>query len=129
MAQGSDELTRRIIGAAIKVHRHFGPGLLESIYEAALEHELKNLGLRVERQAAVPVVYEGLALDQGFRIDLFVERSVVIELKCVEKFLPIPEAQIISYLKLTGCGRGLLMNFNTVVLKDGIKRFVNNYTL
>ncbi len=118
-------ITRTIIGAAIEVHRTLGPGLLESAYQACLAYELTNRGLKVEVQKPLPLVYQDVKLDCGYRIDLLVERSVVVEIKSVEAVAPIHEAQIISYLKLSGCKVGVLINFNVLVLKDGIRRFVN----
>ena len=118
-----NELTQTIIGAAIEVHRHLGPGLLESTYETCLIYELNNLGLTVERQKALPVVYKTIHLDQGYRIDLLVEEKVILELKVVEELTPVHEAQILSYLKLSGCPVGLLLNFNFKMLKDGVRRF------
>ena len=122
------ELTGQIIAAAMKVHSQLGPGLLESAYEACLEYELKKQGLNVERQKALPVVYDGVKLDCGYRIDLWVENQVVLELKAVDKIAPIHEAQILSYLKMSGCQVGLLINFNVLHLREGIKRLVNHYT-
>jgi GxxExxY protein len=125
MNHGGTEVTEAIIGAAIEVHRHLGPGLLESVYEAALAYEIANRGISVERQKPVPLVYKGLKFDEGFRLDLLVASEVVVELKCVDVILPIHEAQLISYLKLTGLKVGLLINFKVPVLKQGIKRLVN----
>ena len=123
-----DPLTDAIIGAAIEVHRHLGPGLLESTYEACLAFELAERGLYVERQLDLPVVYRGVRVDCGYRIDLLVERRVVIELKSVEKLLPIHDAQLLSYLKLSGYRVGLLFNFNVIkLMPDGFRRKVNNY--
>ena len=122
-----DQITDSIIGAAIKVYRALGPGLLESAYEACLAFELAELGLRVERQKPVPVVYREVQLDCGYRADMIVEQAVVIEMKVVEQLAPIHKAQLLSYLKLTGCKVGLLINFNVKVLKDGVVRMVNNY--
>jgi GxxExxY protein len=122
---GGTEITEAVIGAAIEVHRHLGPGLLESIYEAALAFELSERGLAVERQKPVPLAYKGLKFDEGFRIDLLVAGEVVVELKCVDAVLPIHQAQVLSYLKLAGLRTGLLLNFKSPVLKQGIKRFVN----
>jgi GxxExxY protein len=122
-----NEVTGLVIGAAIRVHRELGPGLLESAYEACLAFEIAHSGLRVERQMAVPLTYRGLHLDCGYRIDLFVERTVVLEVKAVQRLERIHEAQVLSYLKLSGCHAGLLINFNVVVLKDGIKRIVHNF--
>ncbi len=117
-----DSLTEKIIGAAIEVHRTIGPGLLESAYEACLAHELKAHGLSLCRQVEVPVRYKGLELDCGYRIDLLVENSVVIELKSVESLLAIHEAQLLTYMKLLGTETGLLINFNVPVLKNGVRR-------
>ena len=123
----SRDLTQEIIGAAIKVHRKLGPGLLESAYEACLAHELEKLGLHVERQKAVPLVYETVKLECGFRADLVVEGRVVVELKCKEGLHPVDEAQLLSHLRLLNIPVGLLINFHVVMLKDGIRRMVNNY--
>jgi len=123
----SKDMTQEIIGAAIKVHRRLGPGLLESAYEACLAYELEKLGLRVERQKAVPLVYETVKLECGFRTDLVVEARVVVELKCKEALHPVDEAQLLSHLRLLNIPVGLLINFHVVLLKDGIKRMVNNY--
>ena len=122
-----NDITGAIIGAAIKVHQKLGPGLLESAYEACLEFELKKLGLRVERQKPVPVIYEEVHLDCGFRADLLVEGLVIVELKAKDKLHPIDEAQILSHLRLLNLQVGLLINFHEVLLKNGIKRMVNNY--
>ena len=119
------ELTERIIGAAIDVHKALGPGLLESAYEACLAFELADRELQVERQKAIPVTYKGLEIDAGYRIDLLVEQSVVLEIKAVEKLMPIHEAQLISYLKLGNYQLGLLVNFNVRLLKQGIRRVAN----
>ena len=116
-----------IIGAAIKIHRELGPGLLESAYEACLAYELQGLGKRVERQKPVPLFYQGVKLDCGFRADLVVNGEVVIEIKCKEVLHPIDEAQLLSHLRLLNVSLGLLINFHVVLLKDGIKRMVNNY--
>jgi GxxExxY protein len=123
----SFDLTAEIIGAAIKVHRKLGPGLLESAYEACLAHEIQKLGLRVERQRPVPVIYEGIKLECGFRTDLVVENRVVVELKCKEALHPVDQAQLLSHLRLLNISVGLLINFHVVLLKDGITRMVNNY--
>lgn len=125
MNHGDTEVTERIIGAAIEVHRHLGPGMLESVYEAALAYELAQLGLTVERQKALPLRYKGMEFEEGFRLDLLVADSVVVELKCVEALLPVHDAQLISYLKLSGHRLGLLINFKVPVLKQGIRRLVN----
>ncbi len=117
-----NKITGQIIGSAMAVHTALGPGLLESVYEACLTYELQSRGLKVERQVPVPVLYREVQLEIGFRIDLLVEKRVVVELKAVEKLLPIHEAQILTYLKLTGQRIGLLLNFNVVSMKKGIKR-------
>jgi GxxExxY protein len=118
----NDPLTERIIGFAIEVHRHLGPGLLESAYEECLCHELSQDGLMFQRQMPLPVIYKSVRLDCGYRLDIVVENSVVIELKSVERLMPIHEAQLITYLKLSGVPTGLLLNFNTPVLREGIRR-------
>ena len=123
----SRALTSDIIGAAIKVHRALGPGLLESAYEACLAYELQQLGRRVERQKSVPVIYEGVKLDCGFRADLVVDGVVAVELKCKDALHPIDQAQLLSHLRLLNLRIGLLINFHVAVLKDGIKRMVDNY--
>lgn len=114
-----------IVDAAMKVHSHLGPGLLESVYEACLLYELGKRGFVVENQLALPVEYAGMRLDVGYRIDLLIERSVIVELKAVEKIQPIHKAQLLSYLRLSDKKLGLLINFNVVHLRDGIKRVVN----
>jgi GxxExxY protein len=119
-----NKLTEKIIGAAIEVHRHLGPGLLESAYETCLAYELEQQDLTVERQKALPLVYKDIQLDQGYRIDLWVEQKVVVELKVVEQLTPVHEAQVLSYLKFSGCPIGLLFNFNVKLLKDGMRRFI-----
>ena len=121
-----NELSEKIIGAAIKVHKNLGPGLLESAYEECLFYELKKLNLSVEKQKPMPLIYEDVKLDIGYRIDLLVENLVVIELKSVEALNDVHLAQILTYLKLSGCKLGLLLNFNVALLKNGIKRVVNN---
>ncbi len=118
-------MTESIIGAAIDVHRALGPGLLESAYEACLAFELAEQDLHVERQKAIPVTYKSLELDAGYRLDLIVEKSVVLEIKSVDRLMPIHEAQLISYLKLGDYPLGLLINFNVRLLKQGIKRIAN----
>ena len=118
------EITGRIIGAAIEVHRILGPGLLESIYEECLCYELNLQGLNFERQVALPVQYKGVILDSIYRLDVVVEKRVILELKAVEELSGIYEAQLLTYMKLSGIGVGLLINFNCPVLKDGIVRRV-----
>jgi len=117
-----NEISGAIIGAAIDVHRALGPGLLESTYEACLAFELADRGWRIAQQKELPVIYRNRQIDCGYRIDLMVENVVIVELKSVEKIAPIHEAQLMSYLKLSGCPLGLLINFNVEVLRDGIKR-------
>jgi len=119
-----EDLTRTIIGAAISVHRALGPGLLESSYEECLCHELSVQGIRFERQKPMPIKYKGVFLDCGYRIDIVVDGTVVVELKSVEKVLPIHEAQLLTYMRLGAYGVGLLINFNVPVLKDGVVRRV-----
>ncbi len=121
---GDDPVTREVIGAAIAVHRVLGPGLLESAYQACLTHEVKKRGLRVDREVPVAVVYDDVSLDCGYRIDLLVESQVVVEVKAIEKTLPVHEAQLLTYLKLAKKQRGLLINFNVSLLKQGIVRRV-----
>ena len=128
-AQSSTEasvnrITQAVIAAAMKVHSALGPGLLESAYEACMVHELRKAGFKVVSQVGLPVEYDGVKLDLGYRIDLLVEDRVIVELKCVEKILPVHEAQLISHLRLSGKRVGLLINFHVRSLKDGIRRFV-----
>jgi GxxExxY protein len=118
------DLTEKIIGAAIEVHRNLGPGLLESAYEACLAYELEAAGLTVERQKPVPLAYKDIRLDLGYRLDMVVADQVVLELKAVDEFTDIHEAQILSYLKFSDHEVGLLINFNVRLLKDGIRRFI-----
>ena len=126
MKERLNGITEEIIGSAIAVHRALGPGLLESAYEACLAYELAERGLTIERQKALPVTYRGVHVDCGYRIDLLVEGLVVVELKAVERLDPIHEAQLLSYLKLSGSRVGLLINFNVKMLKEGIRRMVND---
>ena len=120
-----EELTGQIIGAAIEVHQQLGPGLLESTYQACLCRELEIRGIAFECQKPLPLEYKGVKLDCGYRIDLLVAGLVVVEIKSVEGLAPIHEAQLLTYLKLTGVKVGLLINFNVVMLKDGIRRLVH----
>ena len=126
MKKKEDELSYEIIGAAIEVHRHLGPGLLESAYEECLCHELKLRNIQFCRQVSLPVEYRGIKLDCGYRLDIVVNNLVILELKAVEKIMPIHDAQLLTYLKLADLRLGLLINFNTTTLKHGIKRIVNN---
>jgi len=119
-----DALTRRIIGLAIDVHRHFGPGLLETVYEQCLCLELTQAGIPYERQAPLPVIYKNMRLETAFRADILVSQEVILELKTVEHLSPVHEAQILTYLRTSGYRVGLLMNFNTLRLKDELRRFV-----
>lgn len=122
-----NQITESIIGAAIDVHRALGPGLLESAYEACLVFELVQHSLKVEQQKPLPIVYREVKLDCGYRLDLLVEEEVIVEIKAVDSLLPIHQAQLLSYLKLSGCNVGLLINFNVQVLKNGVRRVVNNF--
>lgn len=119
-----DPLTDRVIGFAIEVHRHLGPGLLESAYEECLCHELRQNDFAFRRQVPLPVIYKSVRLDCGYRIDLVVEDQLILELKAIERLLPIHEAQVITYMRLSGMRTGLLLNFNTAVLRDGIRRLM-----
>ena len=119
-----NELTHEIIGAAIEVHKNLGPGLLESTYEECLSHELSQRGIPFERQKPIPVIYKGVKLDCGYRLDLLVADRVILELKSVETLAPIHDSIMITYLKLSGHRIGLLMNFNVQILKKGVKRVV-----
>ena len=121
----TQELSHAIITAAMQVHSELGPGLLESTYQACLQHELLRSGFRSATQVGLPVVYRGVKLELGYRIDLLVEHRVIVEIKSVEAISPVHQAQVISYLKLSGKSVGLLINFNVAHLKDGIRRFVN----
>ena len=120
-----NKITEEIIAAAIEVHRNLGPGLLESAYEACLVFELRDRGLVFEQQKPLPIIYRDVVVEVGYRLDLLVENSVVVELKSVERLEPIHQAQLLSYLKLSGYELGLLINFNVRMLKHGIKRLVN----
>ena len=124
MALEKDPLTEKIISAAIEVHRTLGPGLLESAYEQCLCQEMAVRGLSFDRQVMLPVVYKGTKIEPGFRADIIVESKVLVELKAVEAISKVHEAQVLTYLKLSGLGTGLLVNFNAMPLKNGIKRFV-----
>ncbi|MBI2469779.1 MAG: GxxExxY protein [Planctomycetes bacterium] len=122
-----NKITETIIGVAIDVHRALGPGLLESAYEACMVHDLMQADMKVEQQKSLPVVYRGVKLECGYRLDLLIENEVIVEIKSVETLLPIHKAQLMSYLKLADCKLGLLINFNVELLKDGIQRIVNNF--
>ena len=119
------KIGERILGCALKVHRTLGPGLLESTYEACLAHELSKAGMQVRRQVTLPLAYDGLILDQGYRLDILVEERVVIEVKAVERDPGLHRAQVLTYLKLGGYSLGYALNFNSVLLRDGVIRVVN----
>jgi GxxExxY protein len=121
-----NDISYQIIGAALKVHRKVGPGLLESAYESALVFELKQLNLEVDQQVVLPFYYEDVKLEAGYRIDIMVNKLVLVEIKSVENLMPVHYSQVLTYLRLTNIKLGLLINFNTVILKDGIHRIVNN---
>ena len=123
------EAAREVVDAAIKVHRTLGPGLLESVYEQCLHYELTSRGLSAARQVPVPVRYGPVVIDAGFRIDLLVEDALIVELKAVETMVPLYDAQLLTYLKLTGKNLGLLLNFNVPRMKDGIKRIISTQPL
>jgi GxxExxY protein len=122
-----NQITGSIVDAAMKVHTALGPGLLESVYEKCLKHELTKRGFKVESQLWVPVLYDGIEIEGGYKIDLLVEAKVIVELRVVEQLLDIHKAQLLSYLKLANKPVGLLINFNVVHLRDGIRRLVNHY--
>ena len=121
-----NELSRIVFDCALKVHQSLGPGLLESAYEECLFYELKKIGLRVEKQKPLPLIYEEVKLDVGYRIDIIVENKLIIEIKSVESLNDVHFAQLLTYLKLTNCKLGLLINFNVSLIKNGVKRVVNN---
>ena len=121
-----NELSRIVFDCALKVHQSLGPGLLESAYEECLFYELRKIGLNVEKQKPLPLIYEEVKLDVGYRIDIIVENKLIIEIKSVEALNDVHFAQLLTYLKLTNCKLGLLMNFNVSLIKNGVKRVVNN---
>lgn len=122
--QDVEIIAKEAVNCALKVHRSLGPGLLESIYEVCLAHELEKTRLTVEKQIKLPVIYDGVVLDAGMRLDLWIERKLIIEVKTVENLLPVHQAQLLTYLKLTQNRLGLLMNFNVPLIRTGIKRIV-----
>ena len=124
MTADTDPLTEKIIGFAIEVHRQLGPGLLESAYEECLCYELRQAEMMFARQVPLPVIYKSVRLDCGYRLDIVVEQQVILELKTVERIAPVHEAQMLTYLKLSGIGKGLLLNFAVPTLKQGLRRFV-----
>ena len=117
-----DTISKDVVDAAFKIHSSLGPGLLESAYEACLEHELLKRGYLVERQKILPILFDGVQIDAGYRIDLLINDQLLLELKAVEQILPIHRAQLMTYLRLSGKTLGLLINFNTILIKDGIRR-------
>ena len=124
LSDRKEEIARIIVHSAYIVHKELGPGLLEKVYEICLAHEIRKAGLDVKRQIDIPIFYDGLVFDEGFRMDLYVENSVIIEVKAVEIVNPVWSAQIISHLKLTNTDLGFLINFNVPLIKSGIKRFI-----
>jgi GxxExxY protein len=124
LPQETENLAKKIFNAALKVHRKLGPGLLERVYETCLFHELIKLGLSVRRQINVPIIYDGIKFDEGYRIDLLVEDAIIVELKATENYHPVWKAQVLSYLKITGKRLGMIINFNVPLLKDGVQRVI-----
>lgn len=122
-----NEISGRVIEYAIKVHRALGPGMLEGAYEICLMHELAQNGFRVRSQVTLPIVYDGIKLDAGYRIDLLVEDAIIVELKALDRLHPVHEAQLLSYLRMSELKLGLLINFNVKLLRDGVRRVVNNF--
>ena len=122
-----NEITGKIIEFSIKVHKSLGPGMLEGAYEICLTHELVKHGFKVERQKKLPIVYDGIRLDAGYRLDLLVNDAVIVEVKAVQRIHPIHEAQLLSYLRMTDRKLGVVINFNMKMLRDGVKRVVNNF--
>jgi GxxExxY protein len=120
-----EAITYKVIGLAIEVHRQLGPGLLESAYQQCLYYEIKNIGLKVEKEISLPIIYKDLKIDHGYRMDLLVESKLVLELKTVEGFTAVHFAQILTYLKLGNYPLGLLLNYNSTILRNNIKRFIN----
>ena len=124
MPAGTEESARVVVDCAYQIHRALGPGLLEGVYEVCLCHELNKRGISFERQVSMPVLYEGLRLDAGLRLDVVVAGCVIVELKAVEQILPVHKAQMLTYLKLSGIRLGLLINFNVPTIKEGIQRII-----
>lgn len=122
----TEEIAKIIVNSAFKVHKQLGPGLLEVVYEVCLAHEIRKAGLEVKRQVDLPIIYDGITFDEGLRLDLLVEDTVIVELKSVEKINPVWQAQIISHLKLLDKDLGFLINFNVPLIKDGIKRYIHS---
>ena len=121
-----NELSYKVVGAALEVHKCLGPGLLESVYENSLAFELRAIGFKVDQQYPMPVIYKEIRMESGFRLDMVVENKLIIEVKSVEHLLPVHHAQLLTYLRLSGRKLGLLINFHSAVLRDGIRRIVNN---
>ncbi|QDU93520.1 GxxExxY protein [Lignipirellula cremea] len=121
-----NDLAKAIVDVAFQIHTKLGPGLLESVYEAVMAHELRKRGLQIETQTPIPVEWDNLKLELGFRADILVERCVVVELKSIEQVAPVHKKQLLTYLRLTDCRLGLLINFNTELIRDGISRVVNH---
>jgi len=124
MSLVTTESTTKVIGLAIKVHRTLGPGLFESIYQPCVAHEMRKAGMRFEQQKPIPVEYDGLRFDRAFRADLIVEDDLIVEIKSIEKLAPLHDTQLLTYLKLTGLRKGLIINFNVTLLKDGLRSIV-----
>lgn len=122
-----NEISGKIIECSINVHKELGPGMLEGAYEVCLMHELLRAGLKTKSQVTLPIFYQGIRLDAGYRIDLLVEDSVIVELKAIERLLPVHEAQLLSYLRMSDLRLGLLINFNVRLLRDGVRRVVNKF--
>ncbi len=127
LGMNENEITNHVINRAIKIHKALGPGLLESAYQKCLAYELENSGLKVEIEKPLPLIYESILIDCGYKVDLFIENKVILEIKAVEKLNEVHLAQILTYLKLTDCKVGLLINFNVSWLKNGLKRVVNQF--
>ena len=125
LSQKTEQIAKIVVNAAFKVHKELGPGLLERVYEVCLAHEIGKAGLKVSRQVAIPISYDGIVFDECLRIDLLIEDTVIIEIKAVDIVNPVWSAQIISHLKLTNKNLGFLINFNVPLIKNGIKRFIN----
>ena len=125
--QRTEDIAKIIVNVAFKVHKNLGPGLLEKIYEVCLEHEIKKAGLEVKRQVNIPIIYDGIVFNEGLKLDLLVENTIIIEIKAVEKMNPLWQAQILSHLKLLDKELGFLINFNVPLVRDGIKRFINKH--
>jgi GxxExxY protein len=125
MERNENEIGHLVINAAIKIHKTLGPGLLESVYEVVLNHELTQSGLQVQRQVAVPIAYQDIHFEEGFRADLIIEKKVLVELKCVEQLHSAHKKQLLTYLRLTGVKLGYLLNFSEALMKNGIVRIVN----